>query len=82
LVARILDVVGRMEKTEDQLRRKTGDLCTQFAKCNEVDGENFEHVLWAVTNLSFKQKIKIKIKLKLSTVIPRLTSDPANEFFG
>ena len=45
MVARILDVVGRMKKTEDQLRRKTGDLCTQFAKCNEVDGENFEHVL-------------------------------------
>jgi hypothetical protein len=44
-LALILDAAGRIKKREDQLRRKTRDLCTRVAKCTEVDGEIFEHLL-------------------------------------
>jgi len=37
-----------MKKREDQLRRKTRDLRTRFAKCNEVDGGICEYLLWTV----------------------------------
>jgi hypothetical protein len=42
------------------------DLCTRVAKCTEVDGGIFEHLLWTVTNLSFKHWIKVKIQLTIS----------------
>ena len=46
LLARILDAAGRIKKREDQLRRTTTrDLRTQVAKCTEVDGGIFEHLL-------------------------------------
>jgi len=45
LLACILDAAARIKKLEDQLRRKTRDLRTRFAKCTEVDGGIFEHFL-------------------------------------
>jgi hypothetical protein len=41
LLARILGAAARIEKREDQLRRKTRDLRTIVAKCSEVDGGGF-----------------------------------------
>jgi hypothetical protein len=55
LLARILDAAARTNKREDQLRRTTRDLGTWVAKCTEVDGGIFEHLLWAVTDLSFNR---------------------------
>ena len=54
LLARILDAAVRIKKPEDQPRRTTHDLRTPVAKCTEADGGIFEHLLWTVTNLSFK----------------------------
>jgi len=45
LLACILDAAARIEKCEDQLRRRTPYLRTRVAKCLEVDGGIFEHVL-------------------------------------
>jgi hypothetical protein len=45
LLARILDAAACIEKREDQLRRTTRDLHTRVAKCTEVDGGIFEHLL-------------------------------------
>ena len=45
LLAHILDAAARIKKSEDQLRRTTRDLRTRFAKCTEVDGGIFEHLL-------------------------------------
>jgi hypothetical protein len=45
LLARILDAAARIKKREDQLRRTTRDLRTRVAKCTEVDGGIFEHLL-------------------------------------
>jgi hypothetical protein len=53
LLARVLDAAARINKREDQLRRKTRDLRTRVAKCTEVDGEIFKTLVWTVTNLSF-----------------------------
>jgi len=51
LPARVLGAAARREKREDQLRRKTSDLGTTVAKCSEVDGGVFEHLLRTVTNV-------------------------------
>ena len=45
LLARILDAVARIKEREDQLRRTTRDLRTRIAKCTEVVGGIFEHLL-------------------------------------
>jgi hypothetical protein len=45
LLARTLDIAARIKKHEDQLRRTTRDLRTRAAKCTEVDGGIFEHLL-------------------------------------
>jgi hypothetical protein len=45
LFARILDAAVRKKKREDQLRRTKRDLRTRVAKCTEVDGGIFEHIL-------------------------------------
>jgi hypothetical protein len=45
MLARILDAAARIKKREDQLRRKTHDLRTHVAKCIEVKGGIFEHLL-------------------------------------
>jgi len=45
LLACILDAAARIEKCEDQLRRRTRYLRTQVAKCIEADGGIFEHLL-------------------------------------
>jgi hypothetical protein len=51
LLARILDAAARMKKREDQLRQTTRDLRTRDAKCTEVDGGIFEHLMRTVTNV-------------------------------
>jgi len=53
LLASILDAADGIKKREDQLRRSTRDLRTLFAKCAEVDGGIFGHMLCTVTKLSF-----------------------------
>jgi hypothetical protein len=53
LLAGLSDVADRIKRREDQLRRRTRKLRTRFAKCIEVDGGIFEHLLGTVTNLSF-----------------------------
>jgi hypothetical protein len=45
LLDRILVAAACMKKREDQLRRTTRDLHTRVAKCTEVDGGIFEHLL-------------------------------------
>ena len=45
LLARILDAAACVKKCEDQLRRTTRELRTRIAKCTEVDGGIFEHLL-------------------------------------
>jgi hypothetical protein len=45
LLARILDAAARIKKREDQLRRTTRDLRTRLAKCTEVGGGIFGHLL-------------------------------------
>jgi hypothetical protein len=63
LLARILDAAACVKKRKDQFRRTTGDLLTRVAKCIEVDGGIFEHLLWVVTNLSFKSSVRMNIQL-------------------
>jgi hypothetical protein len=45
LLARIRDAAACIRKREDQLRRTTRDFRTRVAKCTEVDGGIFEHLL-------------------------------------
>jgi hypothetical protein len=45
LLTHILDAAARIKKREDQLRRTTRYLRTRAAKCIEVDGGIFKHVL-------------------------------------
>jgi hypothetical protein len=54
LLAGILDAAACMKKSEDQLWRTRRDLRTRVANCTEFDWGIFEHLLWTVTNLSFK----------------------------
>jgi hypothetical protein len=49
-LARIVNAAARTEKREDQLRRNRRDIRTQAAKCIEVDGRIFEHLLQTATN--------------------------------
>jgi hypothetical protein len=72
LLARIMDAAARVKKRANQLNRTTRDLGTWVAKCTEVDGEIFEHLLSTVTNLSIRfdkfchLNIKLKFKMKLT----------------
>jgi len=45
LLARILDAAARINKREDQLRRRIRDLRTRVAMCIEVDGGIYEELL-------------------------------------
>ena len=45
LLARILDAPSRIKKREDQVRRTAHDPHTRVAKCAEVDGGIFEHIM-------------------------------------
>ena len=45
LLASIFDAAARIKESEDQLRQTTRDLRTRVAKCTEVDGGIFEHLL-------------------------------------
>ena len=40
-----LDVIGRIKERQDALRRKTRHDFTRAAKCIDVDGGIFEHLL-------------------------------------
>jgi hypothetical protein len=53
LLARILDAAAPTKK-RDQLGRTTRDFHTWAAKCMGADSGIFEHLLWTVTNLSFR----------------------------
>jgi len=43
-----LYVAGCIKKREDQLKWTARDFHTRVAKCTEVDGGIFEHLLWIV----------------------------------
>jgi hypothetical protein len=45
LLARILDAAVRVKKLGNQPRRTTHDLRTRVAKCTEVEGGIFKHLL-------------------------------------
>jgi hypothetical protein len=45
LLARVLGAAVCIMEREIQFRRKTRDLRTRVAKCTEVDGGIFEHLL-------------------------------------
>jgi len=49
-LARTVYAAARTEKREDQLRGKRCDIRTRVAKCIEVDGTIFEHLLLTTTN--------------------------------
>ena len=53
LPARIFDAAARIKGRKDQFIRTTRELRTRVAKCTEVDGGIFEHLLRNVTNLTF-----------------------------
>jgi hypothetical protein len=65
-LARILDATASIKTREDQLRWTTRDLHTWIAKCTEVAGGIFEHLLWTLTNLSVRLEIQIKTQLTVS----------------
>jgi len=44
---------ARIKKREDQLKLKKPRFCTRVAKCVEVNGVIFKHVMGTVTNTSF-----------------------------
>ena len=45
LLASNMDAAARIKEREDQLRRTTRDLRTRVAKCTDVDGGIFEHLV-------------------------------------
>ena len=49
-LARTVYAAARTEKREDQLRGKRRDIRKRVAKCFEVDGTIFEHLLLTTTN--------------------------------
>jgi hypothetical protein len=53
LLSRNMDEAASITKCEDQLRRTKRDLRTRVAKCSEVDGGVFEHLLRTVIDSSF-----------------------------
>lgn len=63
LLACFLHTAACLKICECQLGRTTCSLCTWVTNCIEVNGGIFKHLLWAVTNLSFKHKIQIKLQL-------------------
>jgi len=44
-LARILDAIAHMKEHEGYLRRTTRAIRKRVAKCIEIDGEIFEHLL-------------------------------------
>jgi len=52
MVASVLDAAACIKRHEDQPRRSILDVLTRVAKCIEMDGGIFEHLLRTVTNLS------------------------------
>ena len=65
LLARISDAAARIKKRQNQLTRTKCDLHTRAANYIEVDGGNFEYLLWTVwqichfSNFTCTNKIKI-----------------------
>ena len=45
LLVNILDVITYIKECQDALRRTTRHVLTRFAKCTDVDGGIFEHLL-------------------------------------
>ena len=77
LLAGILDVAVQINEPDIQLRRTTRDLRTRVAKCVEVGGGIFSHLLRSVTNFSFlcnkfvfKHLIIIQTKLTAGNLPP------------
>jgi len=52
--ARIVYVTACTERCEDKLRRKRSDIRTRAAKCIEVDGRIFEHLLQTAKKFKFR----------------------------
>jgi hypothetical protein len=41
----IMDAIGRIKESQDELRRATLHVLTRVAKCNDIDGGIFENLL-------------------------------------
>jgi len=50
LLVNILDVIASIKERQDALRRTTRHVFTRVAKCIDVDGGIFEHLLYPCTN--------------------------------
>ena len=68
LLAGIVCAAARIKQREDQLGQTARHLRTRVAQRIEFDGGIFEHVLWTVTNLSFKDWIRIIIQINNSNL--------------
>ena len=55
LLVNILDVIACIKERQDALRRTTRHVSTRVAKCIDVDGGIFEHLLQTVPTLSLEQ---------------------------
>ena len=45
VLVNILDVIARIKERQDALRQTTRQVLTRVAKCTDVDGGIFEHLL-------------------------------------
>ena len=55
LLVNIMDVIACIKERQDALRRTTRHVLTRVAKCIDVDGGIFEHLLKTVPTLSLEQ---------------------------
>ena len=55
LLVNTLDVIACIKERQDALRRTTRHVFTRAAKCIDVDGGIFEHLLQTVPNLPLEQ---------------------------
>ena len=69
LLSPILDAAARINKNEDELRRRSYGPRAKDAKWTETDVGILDHLLWTVTKFAFSGNesvfLSIKLKLKL-----------------
>jgi len=58
LLVNILDVIACIKERQGALRRTTRPVFTRVAKCIDVDGEIFEHLLYPCTNCHLNNKYR------------------------
>jgi hypothetical protein len=58
------------------------ELFEKWVTCPHVSSLDIKHQMNPPIRIDFYEDISRMVLVEVSTVIPRLTSDPANEFFG